>query len=327
MKISIRPAPHSKGCAVDGRSSCDLYQNHQEKCATLCKETMCCEMKHCWELGEALRDILIARGHEVKMADKKFRKGWPSSKASQNTRDAMAELMAWAPDVHIAIHTNAAGKTVTGVRIGYPDITNNAGEKARVAESKRLAEMIVRHNAPVYHTPENVQTTTYNFSELNSPKCPAVYIEACYANTNLQDARWLHDNIEAIARSYADGIEAWGDKATEEKEDDFVSYTAYVKTNYGNGASIWSDNQKSKRVVLVPDGDIVAVIGEPDSKGFVPVDYRGYTGVFDSQYLIKIEGPEAPVTPDAKPDNTDLLAKLQEIRVMVDEAIVLASKA
>lgn len=324
MKISIRPAPHSKGCAVDGRSSCDLYQNHQEKCATLCKETMCCEMKHCWELGEALRDILIARGHDVKMADKKYRKGWPSSKASQNTRDAMAELMAWSPDVHIAIHTNAAGKTVTGVRIGYPDITNNAGEKARVDESRRLAEMIVRHNAPVYHTPSNVKTTTYNFSELNSPTCPAIYIEACYANTNLQDARWLHDNIEAIARSYADGIEAWGGKAIEETEDDFVSYTAYVKTNYGNGASIWSDNKKSARVLLVKDGEIVTVTGKADSENFVPVSKDGKTGVFDSQYLVKIE---APVTPDAKPDNTDLLAKLQEIRVMVDEAIVLASKA
>lgn len=324
MKISIRPAPHSKGCAVDGRSSCDLYQNHQEKCATLCKEFMCCEMKHCWQVGEALRDILIARGHEVKMADKKYRKGWPSEKASQHTKAAMAELMSWSPDVHVAIHTNAAGKTVTGVRIGYPDITNNAGEKVRVAESKRLAEMIVRHNAPVYHTPSNVKTTTYNFSELNSPKCPAVYIEACYANTNLQDARWLHDNIEAIARSYADGIEAWGGMATEEKEDDIVRYNAYVKTKSGGGASIWSDNKKSARVVLVPDGDIVAVIGEPDSKGFVPVEYNDKTGVFDSQYLVALEAPKAPET---APDNTELLSKLQEIRVMVDEAITMVTKA
>lgn len=288
---------------------------------------MCCEMKHCWELGEALRDILIARGHDVKMADKKYRKGWPSEKASQHTKAAMAELMSWKPDLHIAIHTNAAGASVMGVRIGYPDIAYNSGEKERVSESKRLAELVATHNARVYHTPSNVKTTTYNFSELNSPTCPAIYIEACYANTNLQDARWLHDNIEAIARSYADGIEAWGGKATEEKEDDIVSYNAYVKTKSGGGASIWSDNKKTSRVVLVPDGDIVAVTGEKDSKGFVPVEYNGKTGVFDSQYLVKIEEPEAPVTPEAKPDNTDLLAKLQEIRKLTDEAIVLASKA
>ena len=106
-----------------------------------------------------------------------------------------------------------------------------------------------------------------------------------------------------------------------------MSYKAYVKTNYGNGASIWSDNKKSKRVALVEDGEVLTVTGNADAKGFVPAEYEGKTGVFDSQYLVKIEEPEAPVTPEAKPDNTDLLAKLQEIRKLTDEAIVLASKA
>ena len=80
-------------------------------------------------------------------------------------------------------------------------------------------------------------------------------------------------------------------------------------------------------MALVEDGEIVTVTGNADAKGFVPVEYEGKTGVFDSQYLVKIEEPEAPVTPEAKPDNTDLLAKLQEIRKLTDEAIVLASKA
>lgn len=330
MKITIRPAPHSKGCAVDGRSSCGLYQNHPEKCETQCTPDMCCEMKHCWEVGEKLRDILIARGHEVMMADKKYRKGWPESKASQNTKDAMAELMAWGPDVHIAIHTNAAGASVTGVRIGYPDIAYNKGENERIAESKRLAELIVKHNAPVYHTPSKVLTTTYNFGELNSPTCPAVYIEGCYANTNKQDAEWWHGNMDAIAKSYADGIEAWGGKATgePEKEVDFMAYSAYVKTKTGGGASIWSDNNKTRRVLYLLDGEVVTVTGEPDSKGFVPVETKTARGVFDSQYLVKIETvtPEAPEVQPEAPGET-VLAQLYAIRDLVDKAIELARKA
>lgn len=317
MKITIRPAPHSKGCAIDGRSSCDLYQNHQEKCAELCKPDMCCEMKHCWMMGEKLRDVLIARGHEVRMADKKYRKGWPSEKASQHTKAAMAELMAWKPDLHIAIHTNAAGASVQGVRIGYPDIAYNSGETERVANSKRLAELVAQQNARVYHTPSNVKTTTYNFSELNSPTCPAIYIEGCYANTNKVDAEWWHNNMDAIATSYADGIEAWA----RPDEEDIVAYKASVKTKSGGGASVWTDNKKSKRVVLVPDGEVLTVTGGYDTKGFAPVEYEGYKGVFDSQYLVRVEEK-----PEAAGSN-ELYDKLMAIRKELDEAIAMASKA
>lgn len=332
MKISIRPAPHSKSCAWGkNKSWCSKFDNDPLRCETECPEGWCCEMKHCWQVGEKLCDILVARGHEVMMANKKYRKGTPSSKASEETKLAMAELLAWGPDVHIAIHTNSFNDVVTGVRIGYPDIAYNKGENARVAESKRLAEAIVAENKKIYHTPSKVITTTYKFYELNKPDCPAVYIEGCFANSAKKDADWWHDNMDAIALAYADGIEAWGGKATDEpkKEADFMAYSAYVKTRKGGGASIWSDNKKTRRVVYLQDGDVVYVTGEPDSKGFVPVEVPEAKGVFDSQYLVKIEtpAPEAPeVTPDAPTDET-LLDKLQAIKALVDEAIELASKA
>ena len=326
MKISIRPAPHSKSCAWGVQKKwCSRNDDHPELCETNCPEGWCCEMKHCWEVGEKLRDILVARGHEVKMANKKYRKESTTAKANDGMKKAMAELLAWGPDLHIAIHTNSYDDVVTGVRIGYPALENNTGENERVAVSKRLAELIVQENKKIYPRPAQCKITTYNFYELNYPKIPAVYIEGCFANSAKADADWWHGNMDAIAKSYADAIDAW--IAEKNEEDDFVSYTAYVKTKYGNGASIWSDNKKSARVLLVKDGEIVTVTGKADSKGFVPVSKDGKTGVFDSQYLVKIEEPENPVTPDAKPDNTDLLAKLQEIRKLTDEAIVLASKA
>lgn len=317
MRITIRPAPHSKSCAWGkNKSWCSKFDNQPLRCETECPEGWCCEMKHCWEVGEKLRDILVARGHEVKMADKKYRKGQPESKASAETKLAMKELMDWGPDVHIAIHTNSFDDVVTGVRIGYPDIAYNKGETVRVAESKRLAEAIVAENKKIYHTTSKVITTTYNFYELNKPDCPAVYIEGCFANSAKADADWWHDNMDAIAKSYADAIDAW--IAEKKDEANFVEYEAYVKTKSGGGASVWSDNKKTSRVALVPDGGVVTVTGNTDSKGFAQVKYGGMSGVFDSQYLIKIEGTEPT------PDNADLMDKLKEIRRLVDEAIAMA---
>jgi N-acetylmuramoyl-L-alanine amidase len=255
------------------------------------------------------------------MADKKYRKGWPSEKASQHTKAAMAELMAWKPDLHIAIHTNAAGASVQGVRIGYPDIAYNSGETERVANSKRLAELVAQHNARVYHTPSNVKTTTYNFSELNSPTCPAIYIEGCYVHTNKVDAEWWHNNMDDIAASYADGIEAWANPNNEEAS--FMAYKASVKTKSGGGASIWSDNKKSARVVLVPDGEVLTVTGGYDIKGFAPVEYKSYKGVFDSQYLVRVEAENVAST--GKTENSFLEA-LIKIRKMAEEAIAASKK-
>lgn len=325
MKISIRPAPHSKSCAWGkNKSWCSKFDNQPLLCETECPEGWCCEMKHCWQVGEKLRDILVARGHEVMMADKKYRKGQPESKASAETKLAMNELMAWGPDVHIAIHTNSFDDVVTGVRIGYPDLAYNKRENERCERSLKLAEAIVAENKKIYHTPSKVKATTYNFYELNVPACPAVYIEGAFANSAKKDADWWHDNMDAIALAYADGIEAWA--AAEKEEEDFVAYQAYVKTKTGGGASIWSDNKKSSRVVLVPDSGVVTVTGSADSRGFVPVTYEGKAGVFDSQYLVKITPPAPEVKPEAPTDET-VLAQLYAIRDLVDKAIELASKA
>ncbi len=311
MKITIRPAPHSKGCAWAGMSWCSKFKGEPLRCETECPEGNCCEMKHCWEVGEKLRDILLARGHEVKMGDKKYRKALTDSAASQNTRNDMKELMAWEPDLHIAIHTNSANASVRGVRIGYPAIAKNRGENTRVNRSYKLAERVCDEVAKIYPLPKKIKSCTYNFYELNNPKCPAIYIEGCFANSNAQDAQWWHENTDAIATAYADGIEAWA--AYEKEEANFVEYKAFVKTKKGQGAGIWSDNKKTKRLELVPDGTVLMVTGPADGKGFVPVEHGEVKGVFDSQYLVRVQ----------EMDET-LYNKLLAIRVLLDEAIAMS---
>lgn len=73
----------------------------------------------------------------------------------------------------------------------------------------------------------------------------------------------------------------------------------------------------------MPDGTIVTVTGSEDSKGFVPVMHDGNKGVFDAQYLVRI-GTNDNEDKGEFAVNEELVNKLKEIRMMVDEAIDMA---
>lgn len=306
MKVSIRPAPHSKTCAIsDRRSSCGKFQNQSERCAKECPAGYCCEMKHCWEVGEKLRDILLSRGHQVMMADKKYRKGSTESIASDNTKKAMKELMAWKPDVHIAIHTNASDNPEShGIRIGYPPQRYGSVQE-RLDASKRLAECVVAESKKIYWHPGWVSSTNgYNFYELNVPTCPAIYIEGCFANSNVKDARWWHDNMDAIAKSYADALEAWwmGEghalpgiqpepqpetpaPQPEEKPEEKPEAIARLKTSYIWKFNLWSDPEKSRSLARIKHGIDIKLLSLTPENGFYPAEYEGQRGYVDKRYI------------------------------------------
>lgn len=300
MKITIRPAPHSKTCAIsDRRSSCGKFQDQSHRCATDCPAGYCCEMKHCWEVGEKLRDILIARGHEVLMADKKYRKGSTEGRASENTKKAMKELLSWGPDVHIAIHTNASDKPAShGVRIGYPKERYGSDPK-RLAASKRLAECVAAENKKIYWDKGYVTVTnSWDFYELNMPKCPAIYIEGCFANSNERDAHWWHDNMDAIAASYADALEAWwakeGHALPEEKPAEPVVpqpmptpivAVARLKASYIWKLSLWSDPRMTEALDVIKHGVDIQLVSTIPIDGYYPVIYEGQQGYVDKRYV------------------------------------------
>lgn len=291
MKITIRPAPHSKTCAIsDRKSSCGKFQDQSHRCETECPAGYCCEMRHCWEVGEKLRDILLARGHEVLMADKKYRKGSTEKRASDNTKDAMKELMAWKPDVHVAIHTNASDKpTSHGVRIGYPQ-KRYGSDQERIDASKRLADLVVAENKKIYWHPGYVSSTdSWNFYELNVPKCPAIYIEGCFANSNEKDAHWWHDNMDAIATSYADALEAWWAGEHEEQPEQPMPVptvaTARLKKSYVWKLSLWNDTKMSWALATIKHGIDIGLVSTVPIDGYYPAIYEGQEGFVDKRYV------------------------------------------
>lgn len=133
---------------------------------------------------------------------------------------------------------------------------------------------------------------------------------AGYASNHGDPREWM--------KNFGDSMDKFRERVAarlNERDEPFMSYQAYVKTKSGEGASIWKDNKKSARVKLLADGTTVTVTGNADSKGFVPVTYSGSKGVFDGQYLVKVESSAKDET---------LYNKLLSIRTMLDEAIAQA---
>ena len=110
--------------------------------------------------------------------------------------------------------TGAKGdKGAYGIKIGYP--SRKGGTKEKINASRRLAECIAEEQKKIYYAPGRVSTNgNWDFDELNKTCCPSVYIEGCYANSNKKDAQWWHNNMDAIAMSYADALETWTEVMT-----------------------------------------------------------------------------------------------------------------
>ena len=104
-------------------------------------------------------------------------------------------------DLHLAIHSNAspeaqAGKN-TGVQIYYYPTS---------AKGKRFAEIIDGNYKPIYREPMNTRLVpSSTLAEMRRTKAPAVLIETAY-HDNREDAKWIRDNIDTIARSLAKSV-------------------------------------------------------------------------------------------------------------------------
>ncbi len=117
---------------------------------------------------------------------------------TQTLSQAIAQSNEGNYDLHLAIHSNAAGSANSGQVRGtdvyyYP--TSSRG--------KRAAEIIAENYRDIYPLPEKVKTVaSANLAELRRTKAPAVLIETAY-HDNLADAEWIQENIGEIGRNLA----------------------------------------------------------------------------------------------------------------------------
>ena len=116
-------------------------------------------------------------------------------------RQAIADSNSGNYNLHLAIHSNASGENSAGMNRGvevyyYPNS----------AKGQSFADTLATNFSDLYPIPEKVRTIpTTTLGELRLTRAPAALIEVAY-HDNLQDARWIRDNINAIAKNLSKSV-------------------------------------------------------------------------------------------------------------------------
>ena len=116
--------------------------------------------------------------------------------------DAIAKSNAYGPDLHVALHSNAAPNEMEG-RIQGPEVYYYTDSDA----GRRAAELIGAQLAQAYPYGETAELIpmTDELAELVRTTAPAVFVEVGY-HDNPQDAQWIENNLPEIAGAINRGI-------------------------------------------------------------------------------------------------------------------------
>lgn len=98
-------------------------------------------------------------------------------------------------DFHLAIHSNAAPESIAGTRQGSVVYYFSSSQPGR-----EMANLIAENFANIYPNPSLIQIMpTVTLRELRRTNAPSALVEVAY-HDNLEDANWIKNNIQPIAR-------------------------------------------------------------------------------------------------------------------------------
>ena len=121
----------------------------------------------------------------------------PEMTAGSSIRDSNAKNV----DFHLASHSNASGEAQAGRNRGVINFYF-----PNSAECQRMAELLVENFKLIYPLPNQVRAvTTTSLGEVSRTSAPSVLIEVAY-HDNVEDANWITNNIDAIARAIANSV-------------------------------------------------------------------------------------------------------------------------
>lgn len=126
-----------------------------------------------------------------------FDRNQPEMTLSQVIADSNAQDY----ELHLAIHSNASPKASSGKKTGV-EIYYYPGS----ADGERFAQLLANNYKSIYPEPGNIRVIpAQGLAELRRTKAPAVLIEVGY-HDNREEARWIRDNIDNIARVLAESV-------------------------------------------------------------------------------------------------------------------------
>lgn len=201
----------------------------------------------------------------------------PEMTAGSSLRDSNARNV----DFHLAIHSNASGPGQEGRNRGvivfyYPGST----------EGQRMADILVQNFREIYPLPNQVSAvTTTSLGEVSRTNAPSVLIEVAY-HDNVEDANWITNNIDAIARAIADSVNQYFTGASPQPGTDQqpgTGQTGRVTLSSGylnirNGPALGGEV-----IGMIPNGAIVNIteqVGE-----WYRINYNGMDGYVFSDYI------------------------------------------
>ena len=115
---------------------------------------------------------------------------------SGNVNTSVAMSNSGRYDLHLAIHSNAAPENLAGMLQGSDVYYYKDSSK-----SKAAAEIFANNLKLIYWNPSDVTIVpNTTLAELRRTKAPAILLELAY-HDNADDAQWLVNNIESIARN------------------------------------------------------------------------------------------------------------------------------
>lgn len=193
-----------------------------------------------------------------------------------NAAAAIRQSNAGEYDLHLALHSNAAPPGAEGQYRGI-DIYYYPGS----ADSLRMAEILVDNLKPVYPLPDRVQAlTSMAIGELRRTKAPAVLAELGY-HDNREDAKWIAENIDAIARAVSLAVtEYFG-----------VPFVEPTRTRQGRVSVQWGrlnirelPTMDSPILAQAENNDPLTIYGE--SGNWYSVRYRDIVGYANAAYVV-----------------------------------------
>lgn len=198
----------------------------------------------------------------------------PEMTAGSSLRDSNSKNV----DFHIAIHSNASGPGQEGRNRGtivfyYPGSANG----------QRMADLLVQNFREIYPLPDQVMAvTTTSLGEVARTSAPSVLIEVAF-HDNVEDANWIQNNIDAIARAIADSANEYFSGAGVQPSQPGTGRTGRVTLTSGylnirNGPST-----NAPVIGMAPNGAIVNITEQVGD--WYRINYNEVDGYVSGQYI------------------------------------------
>lgn len=196
---------------------------------------------------------------------------------TQELRDVIRQSNASNIDLHLALHSNAAGEgkegQVRGVEVYY-----NPNNRF----SHRAAELVVEQMKKIYPDPSAVRALpTSTLAEVLQVNAPSILVEVAY-HDNWQDAQWIRENLGEIAAALSKAVCAYFGIPFVPPQ---TVRSGMVHTGGPNLNLRRFPSTESQILVRIPNNSKVTVYSTIGN-GWSVVGYGDKIGYANSQYII-----------------------------------------